>query len=261
MRRALTILLSLGVFAIAVVSFLFASFSAEIRDELLLRVSPELFRRAVFVKLENSKHEQIYLLGTIHDRHLTTASYSLTQIESVVLRLRPGLLLVESRPEELARDNWADGPIEMPVASLTARSAQVGVKGFDWWVADNTHQIDSDERERRMFQNIRDALPDKHSVLILTGFSHVETFRQELTSIGYSSAPFSSAEKDALFAPVSDRFVFPHGMARYLQRRIALDRASSQTETDPFWKSRMDDAIEARLKLLKIVASTGEQRS
>lgn len=41
-------------------------------------------------------------------------------------------MLVESRPEQLAKDNWADGPIEMLFASLTARSLGIEVDGVDW---------------------------------------------------------------------------------------------------------------------------------
>ena len=259
MRRGLAIAALLGVVVGAGLAV--ALSSGEIRNELLLRVSPELFRQEVFLEFENSRHERVYMLGTIHDRHLTTREYSLAHVQSVVLRLRPDLLLVESRPGELARDNWADGPIEMAVASLTARSAGIAVSGIDWWKMDSSHQIDNDKRDRRMFANVLAVLPGRRSVLILTGFSHLDAFQQDLTSNGYAQTPFSSAEKDALFTPVGTRFLFPHGMTHYLQRRISLDRAEMRRETDPFWKDRMADAVNSRLMLLKIVRADGEKSS
>jgi len=242
------------------VVLLLVAFNAEVRGMVLLAVAPKHFREAVFLRLANGAGEEVYLLGTIHGRHLTTEDYSLVHLQAVLHHLQPDLLLVESRPEELARDNWGDGPIEMPFVSLTARAAGIEVQGMDWWVLrEGDHRTNSKAREDRMFQNILTHLPGHRKVLILTGFSHVEGFRQRFLANGFRQMPFSSAEKQALFDPSDQTFIFPCGMRYYIQKRIALDRATLQGVQDPWWRKRIADAIAFREALLDTIATVGEQ--
>ena len=217
-------------------------------------------KELVFLRLANNQGQTIYVLGTIHGSHLSFTPYSLWHLQAVVERLHPDLLLVESRPEELGRDNWGDGPIEMLFASLTARSLGIEVQGIDWWNKSSLHD-DSSEREDQMFQNILGHLPGSRTVLILAGWSHIEGLKQRLQSAGYKVEAFSSREKQALFAPSDKELLFPPGMTYYLQKRIELDQANLQNETDGEWRGRIESGIALRQELLAMIAEVGEQPS
>jgi len=99
------------VFLLAVLSV--PLLSSEIRSFLVFQIAPGYARDGHFLRL-TGHGQTVYLLGTIHGNHLRSEAYSLWHIQAVVQNLKPDLLLVESRPEELAKGNWGDGPIEMP---------------------------------------------------------------------------------------------------------------------------------------------------
>jgi hypothetical protein len=243
-----------------IAGILLIAFNAELRGMLLLIVAPQYFRETVFLRFANDTGQDVYLLGTIHSNHQSTKDYSLLHLQAVLEHLKPDLLLVESRPDELARDNWGDGPIEMPFASLTARAKGVEVQGMDWWVMNDNHQTNSKERENRMFQNILTSLPGHHTVLILTGFSHVEGFRRRFLASGYRQITFSSSEKQALFDTSNETLIFPHGMTYYIQKRIEIDQLELQSVTDNFWRDRIADGIALRQRFLKTIATVGERQ-
>jgi hypothetical protein len=230
----------------------------EVHDELLLTLSPKTFRQTKFLRFSGEAGREVYLLGTLHSRHLTTGDYSLLHLQAVQAHLKPDLLLVESRPEELARDNWADGPVEMPFASLTARATGVDVAGFDWWSMNADHEINSDRREDRMFENIRKDMASHRRILILTGYGHIEGFARRLAASGYRRARFSAAEKDALFDTQGLALRFPRGMTHYVQKRIETDRSTLQLQTDSFWRSRLAAAIADRRRFLQTISAVGE---
>lgn len=255
--------IALGILgSIIALAALLVTFNTEARGGLLLLVTPGYFREVQFLRFTDSQGYEVYLLGTIHTSHLTTPSYSLLHIQAVLEHLKPDLLLVESRPEELAKDNWGDGPIEMPFASLTARALGIETQGMDWWTKESVTIIssNSDEREDRMFQNILTSLPNHQTVLILTGWSHVKGFQRRLRESGYNDSPFPSAEKKALFSTAGMRLIFPKGMTRYIQQRIEIDRLALQSETDSFWRDRIEKVIIVRQELLKKITEVGERQ-
>jgi len=190
-----------------------------------------------FFRLTDGQNRYVYMLGAIHGAHLEAEWYSLLHLQALIENLSPDLLLVESRPEELTKDNWGDGPIEMPFASLTARSLDIEVQGIDWWTEESLHGDDT-EREDRMFQNILQHLSGHQAVLILTGWSHVGGFKQRLQSAGYKITPFTSAEKQTLFDTSGKVLSFPPGMTFYIQKRIEGDQITLQSETDSEWIAR-----------------------
>jgi hypothetical protein len=233
----------------------------DVHDAVSLAVDPAHFRQAKFRRFSDAAGQEVYLLGTLHGRHLTTRDYSLLHLQAVSAHLRPDLVLVESRPEELAQDNWADGPIEMPFASLLARENGVEVRGFDWWTMDATHQINGDRREDAMFQNIRAGVADHKTTLILTGYAHVDGFERRLLANGWRRADFPDAEKQRLFDTTGQRLVFPRGMTHYVQKRIEIDRQTLAHQTDAFWRNRLTEAIAARQRLLRTITAVGERGS
>jgi len=243
-----------------VTGILLIALNAELRGRLLLIFAPQYFREVEFLRFADNTGQEVYLLGTIHNSHLTTKDYSLLHLQAVLEHLEPDLLLVESRPEELARDNWGDGPVEMPFASLTAQEKGIEVQGMDWWVMNDNHQINSDGRENRMFQNILTRLPGHHMVLILTGYSHVEGFQRRFLASGYRQIAFSSAEKKTLFDTSDLTLIFPYGMTHYIKKRIEIDKLILQNETDSFWMDRKANGIAFRQEFLETIAMIGERQ-
>ena len=229
----------------------------EARTLALLQLAPARARDANFVRLARPDGPTVYLLGTIHNRHLDTEEYSLLHVQAVIQHLRPDLLLVESRPEELAKGYLADGPIEMLFANLQAREAGIQVEGMDWWTKEHLGlRSSSEQREDRMAANILARLPERGVVLVLTGISHVAEFVPRLAKAGYQEAPFPEAEKRRLLDTAGMRLTFPPGTARYLQTRIRDTEAELRAEgKDP----DASDYLAARRRLLEMVERTGEE--
>lgn len=211
-----------------------------------------------FYRLAGTDQQIIYLLGTMHGEHLKSERYSLWHLQAVIVHLHPDLLLAEIRPEEIAKDNWGDGPVEMTFTALTARALDIPVQGMDWWVKASLYAEPS-EREDRMVQNVLKVVPGYRTVLILTGRSHVEGFKQRLAQAGFVVVPFSSAEKRSLFELVENEPRFPAGMTRYIQKRLEIDRTLLESETDPNWKSRLENNIAFEQELLRFIAQVGEE--
>jgi hypothetical protein len=233
--------------------------SSEVRSFLLFALAPEYARDAHFLRLQGNEQE-VYLLGTIHQAHQRSDVYSLWHIEALIDHLKPDLLLVESRPEELARDNWADGPIEMPFASLTARSLGIRVDGIDWWQkAGSRPGTSSPEREQRIVDNVLERLPGHRTVLILVGYSHVAELRQRLEGAGYAAGRFERSEKQALFSTNDRQRTFPPGMTRYLQQYVTAARKDMEEETDPAWRAATEAHLARRQELLELVEKIGER--
>lgn len=232
---------------------------SELRAELLLKASPKAFRDEEFLKFADSDGDALYLLGTIHNDHLTTPGYSLWNLGAVITHLHPDRLLVEERPEQVARGHLGDGPVEMPFAALTAKAAGVDVRGIDWWTMGSSHAIDPPGREEHIFSNVRAALPGAHRALILTGFSHVDALAPKLAALGWRHATFSDADKEALFDARGLPSTFPPGMAAAIRVRIADEEADLATTSDGFWKARIADVISSRQALLATIAKVGER--
>jgi hypothetical protein len=235
--------------------------NSEIRSFLLFKTAPGYARDAHFLRLTGNS-QAVYLLGTIHRDHLTSETYSLWHIQSVVENLKPDLLLVESRPEELTRENWADGPIEMPVASLTARSLGIPVAGIDWWRKMGSKPgTSSPERDDHMCQNALDRLPGHRNVLILVGYSHVAELRQRLQRAGYAVDRFDRQEKCELLSTRGGPATFPPGLKRAVRKYIEGARKELDKETDPDWRSAFEVNIAVREKLLDLIEKVGERSS
>jgi hypothetical protein len=81
-----------------------------------LKVRPEQFKVDHLVRLRlPATGQEIVILGTVHNDHLGPGSrYPLWQLKAAILGLKPDLVLVEIKPEAIAADHWAEGPIEMP---------------------------------------------------------------------------------------------------------------------------------------------------
>jgi hypothetical protein len=81
------------------------------------------------------KHKDVFFLGTIHRSHLITSEYTLGHVKAAYLAIRPELLLVEIRPEEMALGNLSDGPFEMTYLTVLACKDGIPVEGIDWFTS------------------------------------------------------------------------------------------------------------------------------
>jgi hypothetical protein len=233
--------------------------NSEIRSFLQFKTAPAQARDAHFLRLKG-RDQTVYLLGTIHKDHRTSKAYSLWHIEAVIEHLKPDLLLVESRPEELTKDNWGDGPIEMPFASLMARQFSIPVDGIDWWQkAGSKPGTSNTEREERMFQNVQKRLAGHRTVLVMIGYSHIAELQSRLEKVGYTLDRFDVADKHALFSIEGRPEKFPPGMKRYLQKYIDAARADAERETDAAWKLAIETNLAVREGLLRLVDEVGER--
>ena len=232
--------------------------NTELRNGLVLLTDPNYFRNIVFFHYRNETGQDIYLLGTIHSSFMTNDSYSLWNLKAVIVHLNPDLLLVESRPEELTKDNIGDGPIEMPFATLTANAYGIETQGMDWWTMDSD-SIDNDVRENHMFDNIVAEIAGHNKVLIFTGWSHVEGFNKRFLRSGYQEIEFPSSEKQALFDTTTVPMVFPKGLTHYIEQRIELDRQTLAGNISDYWKAKLENAIDDRKRFLDMIKRIGEQ--
>ncbi len=217
-----------------------------------------IFKERALTRRINAQGRIIHLLGTLHTQHVEFDPYSLWHIKALIQHLKPDLLLVESRPEELAKDNWGDGPIEMSFASLVALSLGMAVRGMDWWTKESLF-MDLTIRDDHMVQNVIEMATGYHTLLVLTGMSHLKGFRRRLEGHGYVINKMRMSEKKILFDLSDVRQIFPPQMKHYLEKRIVLEQEALRIETDDHWRLRLQNVIEVRRQFLKIVEREGEE--
>lgn len=241
-----------GILGLAIVGLaLLVIINAEIRNYLLFKLSPGYAKNITFVKLLKDQ-QLVYILGTIHGAHLSVRDYSLWHIKAVIKNLRPDLLLVESRPEELDQDNWADGPIEMVFSSLTAMELGIPVCGMDWWDYELfSAGRSNDLREEKMFKLATSQISNQKRALLITGFSHVPEFTKRFLNKGYSHPDFPSAEKEKLFATTDNEELYPTRMAFYIEKRIKLDKKAIVDVKNPKLRLALKDSVAFWSKFLQ----------
>lgn len=252
-----------GCVAIIVLALgLFVAFNAELRNFLLYSVAPERARNANFIQMTVPAREgpSLFLLGTIHGRHLNTESFSLTHLEAVIRHLEPDLLLVESRPEEIAAGHWGDGPIEMPFASLTARALGISVDGIDWWVPRTDGRRTDANRDDQIFRRLEERLPNSGVVLILIGYSHIPELVDRLSSRGFVDVHLANEEKQRLFDTSELTLLFPEGMTEAIEERIRLEEANVAETEDGEWRQTLNAVISSRQELLSVIRQVGEHQ-
>lgn len=235
---------------------------------LLSKIAPNIFssimettyvRDSAFRKYIKGDQE-IYFLGTVHSMNLTSKPLSYLELKAVIENLKPDLLLIESRPEQLANDNFADGPPEMLYSHLTAISDGIPVKGVDWWnvdagVPNSTNQT----RDNHINENILNSVVGYKKVLIIMGAAHIEIEQPKLEAAGYETVFFANTEKDNLFKVQNKKLIYPKGMNYYIKKRISYEKNCVSTiyKTD-IWKKQGLILIEDLNKFSKTVEQTGE---
>lgn len=229
----------------------------EVRTALLYTVAPRFARDQGVVRLAKGGVE-VTLLGTLHGAHLTTPEYGLAHLKAALVHLAPAVVLVEARPDELARGRWGDGPVEMPFVALWARALGVAVDGIDWWLPRGSSPRRTDAtRDDRIFRNLAPRLPATGSALVVVGFSHVPEQAARLEKAGFAPVPLSAADRQALFAPLAEPFAYPPGMADAIRQRIADCDALAATAEDAF-ADDLRAVAASRRAFLDVIERTGE---
>jgi len=231
----------------------------ELRSFLLYAVAPASARDQNFILLEKNGSASTYLLGTIHDDHLSTPEFTLVHLKAAITNLRPQLLLVESRPEQIASGVLGDGPVEMPFAALSARELGIAVDGIDWWQRTEGARRTDESRDDRMYGHLKERIPSTGTVLVLVGFSHVGELADRLQKDGYQLSEMSDARKHELFVGASEPLSFPPGMTHAIEQRIAQLDAEIAAEPDGEWKERLGSVKKRRQALLDVIHATGER--
>jgi len=248
-------------FLVAVALLTVVAFSLqEVRNLILYEVMPRYARDANLVRYTKESVD-LHLLGTIHGKHLSTEDYSLAHLKAAIVHLNPKILLVEARPEEMARGRWGDGPVEMPFAALTAKASGIHVDGIDWWElkTDKLRRTD-DERDDKIFANLIERLPTTGKVLVLVGFSHVPELAKRLVEAGFREERIDAEEKVELFELLDESFAYPAGMGDAIRQRIKDAEAAAASSSEAIARQyRM--LAESRQNYLIEIEAVGEYPS
>lgn len=206
-------------------------------------------------------NQQVYFLGTDHKMSLDSKPYSYLNLKSVIENLKPDVLLIESRPEQLDNHNFADGPPEMLYCHLIADKLGIPVKGVDWWTPDDRNRHDSTNpiRDNYINKNILKNVIGHKKVLILMGMDHVSIEQPKLLSAGYKKVFFSEIEKIKFLKVYDNKLTYPKGMNYYIQKRIDYEKSCAGTvyKTD-IWKKQAEVMIQDLNRISKIIRQTGE---
>lgn len=81
---------------------------------------------------------EIMIVGTLHSEHLAQPQYPLSYLGRLIEIYRPELILLEIRPEELAKGVFEDGPLEMTYVLAVSKQKKTKVGGIDWWTEEYT---------------------------------------------------------------------------------------------------------------------------
>lgn len=252
MRRSiLKLIISITLISICIIIFLNASFILQI------------FSRDFYFRKYVKGNNEIYFLGTIHTMSLDSKPFSYLELKAVIKNLKPDLVLIESRPEQLDNGNLADGPPEMLYCHLIANRLGIRVKGVDWWNVSSYNMPNSSNaiRDSYVHENIvkNINLYKSKKILIIMGSAHVVLEQPKLKNSGYKKEFFSIIEKNKLFKVYDRKLVFPKGMNFYVKKRIIYEKNCIGTvyKTD-IWKKSALEVIESLNRESKIIQQIGE---
>ncbi|WP_125151963.1 hypothetical protein [Clostridium rectalis] len=230
--------------------------SMKLRLFLLKKISPNSFKYYNFYKMKSDKQD-IYLLGTLHKEHLINQDFSLIHIGAVIESLKPDLLLVQSRPEELKKGNVGDGSLEMPFANLTAHYLGIDVNGIDW--IDYLPSINESLRNEKISQNIIKNSKGYKKVLVLCEYKKTRNILKKLNRKGYCISGFNNRNKERLFSSNNRKFSFPFGMKYYIQKKIDFNKQNIKSEKDSRKKNLFKEEINFNRELIDIIELVGER--
>lgn len=200
------------------------------------------FRYHMIRRYQKGSHRITYL-GTMHHMHENFIEYSYLHLKAVLTNLKPDLLLVESRPEELEQGNLGEGPLEMLYLHLHAREMGIPVKGIDYFhektgKPGTTNKV----RDGYMLGLIQSSINEEEDIMVALGATHMLIHHKYLKKMGYTRVKVSKKEIDDLYAHNEEEVIFPKEYPYYIKKR--LKREKEIVYTDPKW-------MDAQIRLIK----------
>jgi hypothetical protein len=189
--------------------------------------------------------KEIYILGSLHHMHYNLPDYSFQHLKAVLTNLKPDILLIESRQEELEKGNYADGPIEMYYLHMAARNSNIPVKGVDWFSYEVSKPGTTCKRRDQMITtNIIDKSKDYKKVLVIIGATHMLVETKMLKQKGYKIDTLDLEEKQSLFSNSDKDLIFPRDTIKYINKRIGIEKDNLQSQTmSDIWQNATQRVI------------------
>jgi len=189
--------------------------------------------------------KEIYILGSLHHMHYNLPNYSFQHLKAVLTNLKPDILLIESRQEELEKGNFADGPIEMYYLHMAARDLNIPVKGVDWFSYNESKPgTTNKKRDHIITQNIINSSKGQNKVLVVVGATHMLVETKMLKQKGYKIDSLDLEDKQSLFINSDKDLIFPRDTIKYIKKRIEIEKDNLQSQTmSEIWQNATQRVI------------------
>jgi hypothetical protein len=175
--------------------------------------------------------KEIYILGSLHQMHYHLTDFNFQHLKVVLTNLKPDILLVESRQEELEKGNYADGPIEMFYIHMAARDLNIPVKGVDWFSYNESKPgTTNKKRDYIITQNIINSSKGQNKVLVVVGATHMLVGTKMLKQKGYKIDTLDLEDKQYLFSNSDKDLIFPRDTIKYVNKRIKIEKDKLQSQ-------------------------------
>ena len=191
------------------------------------------------------ENKEIYILGSLHHMHYSLPDYSFQHLKAVLTNLKPDILLIESRQEELDNHNYADGPIEMFYLHMAAKTLNIPVKGVDWFSYEYSKPGNTSKKRDQMITiNIIDKSKDHKKVLLIMGATHMLVETKLLKQKGYKIDCLDLENKQFLFSNSDKDIIFPRDTIKYINKRIEIEKDNLQSQTmSDIWQNATQRVI------------------
>jgi|GEM_PF-1330761 len=167
-------------------------------------------------------NQTIMFIGTVHWGHIKGKFYELRELRNIYSKVNPEVVMVESRPEQIAKGNVADGPIEMLYTYLHAKNDGYTVAGIDYHTLHDKSNSTTVSRDNKMLDNIEREMANHQLGLVFEGASHILTQKKEMKRRGYKEVKLSKKETKDLFKGDLYSNEFPKGSVDYLKYKIEV---------------------------------------
>jgi hypothetical protein len=174
-------------------------------------------RNANLTVMRDTAGREALLMGTIHNRHMDTPGYGLSEVQAMVQNVDFELVAVEVIPSEIDKGFYGEGQIEMPVVTLTARERNIRVVGID-----ESPSLGWGNRHNRMNEHIDSIIADIHwqRVLIVAGSGHMPSFSDVFMAAGFIEVDVDDDTKNRWFTPPEPQ-PWPAGLLEALEQAMA----------------------------------------
>ncbi|XMB85798.1 hypothetical protein RJG79_10350 [Mycoplasmatota bacterium WC44] len=201
------------------------------------------------------KNQSIYIIGSIHGGHFRSKDYSHMHLKAALENIKPDLLLVESRQEEVENGNLGDGPFEMLYLHLLAKDLGIPVKGIDWFKVNNDKPgTTTNERDEKITQNIVRESEGYKKVLVVVGAAHMIIDSKKLRKRGYKRIRLCREDLRRIYTNIDDEMVYHADTIKYIEKRIECEKNLLETiKLDEVWRTRIEMIVDKLEKFTVIV--------